>query len=122
MHLGAAVFGMGAAVALGAGGSAAAQANDRLDVVVVTATRQSQSARELPQSVAVVSGEALRSAEGGARATLGLMLGLGYFMLQRMVESGMLAFGLDPLLLAWLPFMLLAAVLTLLLLRLRGRV
>jgi len=64
MHLGAAVFGMGSAVALGAGGSAAAQAIDRLDVVVVTATRQSQSARELPQSVAVVSGEALRRAEG----------------------------------------------------------
>ncbi len=64
----------------------------------------------------------LRNAEGGARATLGLVLGLGFFMLQRMVESGMLAFGLDPLLLAWLPVMLLVAVLTLLLLRLRGRV
>lgn len=64
MHLGAALVGIGTAVALGAGGSAVAQASDRLDVVVVTATRQSQSVRDLPQSVAVVSGEVLRSAEG----------------------------------------------------------
>jgi lipopolysaccharide export system permease protein len=59
----------------------------------------------------------LRSAEAGARAMLGLALGLGYFILQRMAESGTLAFGLDPLLLAWMPVALLAAVVTVLLAR-----
>jgi lipopolysaccharide export system permease protein len=49
----------------------------------------------------------LRVVETGARATLGLGIGLGYFILQRMVESGTIAFGLDPLLLAWAPTALL---------------
>jgi lipopolysaccharide export system permease protein len=57
----------------------------------------------------------LRSAEGGARATLGLVLGLAWFMLQRMVENGTLAFSLNPVLLAWLPTLLLAAAVALLL-------
>jgi lipopolysaccharide export system permease protein len=61
----------------------------------------------------------LRRAEGGARATLGLVLGLLYFILQRMVEGGTLAFGLDPLLLAWLPTLLLGAAVAVLLLRAR---
>ena len=50
----------------------------------------------------------LRSAGSGARAALGLGIGLVYFFLQRIVESGTLVFGLDPLLLAWLPTLLLA--------------
>lgn len=50
----------------------------------------------------------LRSAGSGARATFGLVLGLGYFTLQRMVASGTIAFQLDPLLLAWLPTAVLA--------------
>lgn len=57
----------------------------------------------------------LRSAGSGAKAVLGLAFGLGYFMLLRMVESGTIAFGLDPLLLAWLPTTLLAGVIVLLL-------
>jgi len=61
----------------------------------------------------------LRSAGAGSRATLGLILGLGYFMLQKMVESGTLAFALDPLLLAWAPTLLLASVVGVLVLRLR---
>lgn len=61
----------------------------------------------------------LRTAEGGARMTLGLVLGLGYFMAQRMVESGTIAFALDPQLLAFLPTMLLAAIVVLLLVRQR---
>jgi lipopolysaccharide export system permease protein len=64
----------------------------------------------------------LRSAEGGARASLGLAFGLGYFMLQRMVENGTLVYGLNPLLLAWLPAMLLAAAVAALLWRLRRTV
>lgn len=62
---------------------------------------------------------ALRKAGSGARATLGLMLGLLYFILQRTVESGAIAFRLDPLLLAWLPTLLLGAVVALLLHRSR---
>jgi lipopolysaccharide export system permease protein len=50
----------------------------------------------------------LRSSGSGARAALGLGIGLIYFFLQRIVESGTLVFGLDPLLLAWLPTLLLA--------------
>ncbi|MEN9705871.1 MAG: hypothetical protein RLZZ393_1750 [Pseudomonadota bacterium] len=52
----------------------------------------------------------LRSSGAGARATQGLLLGLGYFLLQKMVESGTFAFSLDPLLLAWAPTLLLGAV------------
>jgi lipopolysaccharide export system permease protein len=62
---------------------------------------------------------ALRKAGSGARATLGLGLGLLYFILQRTVESGAVAFGLDPLLLAWLPTLLLALAVALLLQRTR---
>ena len=40
-----------------------------------------------------------------------------HYILQRMVESGTIAFGLNPLLLAWLPTVLLVAVLAALLAR-----
>jgi lipopolysaccharide export system permease protein len=62
----------------------------------------------------------LRVVETGARATLGLGIGLGYFILQRMVESGTLAFGLDPLLLAWAPTALLLVALAALFARQRA--
>ncbi|MEO7807455.1 MAG: LPS export ABC transporter permease LptG [Steroidobacteraceae bacterium] len=52
----------------------------------------------------------LRAAGAGARTTFGLVLGVGYFLLQRMVENGTFAFNLDPALLAWLPTALLAAI------------
>ena len=61
----------------------------------------------------------LRSAGAGARATQGLVLGFGYFLLQKMVESGTLAFNLDPMLLAWAPTLLLGAVVGTLVLRMR---
>lgn len=61
----------------------------------------------------------MRSAGAGARASLGLALGLLYFIAQRMIENGTLAFGLDPLLLAWLPTLVLGGVVALLLLRTR---
>lgn len=63
----------------------------------------------------------LRSAETGARATLGLGLGLAWFILQRIVESGAMAFALPPLLLAFLPTLLLGTA-VLWLLRRAGRV
>ena len=62
----------------------------------------------------------LRASGNGARATFGLILGMGYFILQRMVASGTIAFGLDPMLLAWLPTAVLALAVTVLLARVRG--
>lgn len=50
----------------------------------------------------------LRSATAGARTTIGLAVGILYFFLQRIVESGAVVFGLNPLLLAWVPTVLLA--------------
>jgi lipopolysaccharide export system permease protein len=61
----------------------------------------------------------LRSAGGGTRTLVGLMLGLGFFLLQRLIESGTFAFGLNPVVLAWLPTALLAAVAVTLLARAR---
>jgi lipopolysaccharide export system permease protein len=61
----------------------------------------------------------LRWVETGARATLGLVMGLAYFILSRMVESGTFALGLNPLLLAWAPTALLTAAVALLFARLR---
>jgi lipopolysaccharide export system permease protein len=51
----------------------------------------------------------MRTAGSGARTLVGLLLGLGFFLLQRLIESGTFAFGLNPLLLAWTPTALLAA-------------
>jgi lipopolysaccharide export system permease protein len=62
----------------------------------------------------------LRASGNGARVTFGLILGMGYFILQRMVASGTIAFGLDPLLLAWMPTAVLALAVTVLMARLRG--
>lgn len=61
----------------------------------------------------------MRSAGTGARTTLGLAVGIVYFFVQRMVESGALVFRLDPLLLAALPTLLLALAAGTLLLRAR---
>jgi lipopolysaccharide export system permease protein len=61
----------------------------------------------------------LRAAGNGARATLGLVLGLAYFILQRMVASGTIAFQLDPLWLAWLPTAALALAVVALIWRMR---
>jgi len=41
---------------------------------------------------------------------LGLLLGIGFFLLQRLIESGTVVFNLNPVVLAWLPTTLLAAV------------
>lgn len=61
---------------------------------------------------------ALRGAENAARATAGLVLGLAWYIAQRMVENGALAFDLPPALMALLPTLLLAAAVALLLARL----
>jgi lipopolysaccharide export system permease protein len=59
----------------------------------------------------------LRGAESARRATVGLAAGLAWYIGQRMVESGALAFDLSPPLMALLPTLLLAALVLLLLVR-----
>lgn len=62
---------------------------------------------------------ALRSSGAGSRMALGLLIGIALFLLQRLIESGTVVFSLDPVLLAWLPTALLAAVSLVLLARAR---
>ncbi len=61
----------------------------------------------------------LRSAGAGARTLLGLAIGIAFFLLQRLIESGTVVFQLDPVVLAWLPTVLLATVALILLARAR---
>ena len=61
----------------------------------------------------------LRSAGTGTRMMLGLLIGIGFFLLQRLIESGSVVFNLNPVLLAWLPTTLLALVTGMLLMRVR---
>lgn len=61
----------------------------------------------------------LRSAGAGARGVLGLALGLAWFMLQKVVENGTAAFGLDPVLLAWAPTLALGVLVGAMMARLR---
>jgi lipopolysaccharide export system permease protein len=61
----------------------------------------------------------LRSAGAGTRMLLGLIAGIALFLLQRLIESGTVVFDLNPVLLAWLPTTLLAAVTLMLLARAR---
>jgi len=60
-----------------------------------------------------------RSAGAGTRMMLGLLFGIGFFLLQRLIESGTVVFQLNPVLLAWLPTALLALVTFVLLARTR---
>ena len=55
-----------------------------------------------------VSGS-LRAAGAGARVGIGLLLGIGFFLLQQMIESGAIVYQGDPVLLAWVPTALMAA-------------
>jgi lipopolysaccharide export system permease protein len=52
----------------------------------------------------------LRSTGSGTRMLLGLVLGITFFLMQRLIESSTVVFALNPVLLAWLPTTLLAAV------------
>ena len=51
----------------------------------------------------------LRSSGRGGRTLIGLLIGVVFFLLQRMLESGAIVFDVKPLLLAWTPTALLAA-------------
>lgn len=61
----------------------------------------------------------MRSAGAGTRTMLGLVIGIAFFLLQRLIESGAIVFHLDPVILAWMPTALLATVTLLLLARAR---
>ena len=45
----------------------------------------------------------LRSAGAGTRTLMGLLLGICFFLLQRLIESGTIVFDLNPTVLAWIP-------------------
>jgi lipopolysaccharide export system permease protein len=61
----------------------------------------------------------MRSATVGGRTTLGLTLGVVYFFLQRLVESGAQVYRVDPLILAWVPTALLTLAALVLIWRIR---
>jgi lipopolysaccharide export system permease protein len=50
----------------------------------------------------------LRSAGSGARTLIGVLIGVTFFFIQRMLESGAVVFDASPMVLAWLPTLLLA--------------
>ncbi|MDF3020558.1 MAG: hypothetical protein K0Q92_1861 [Steroidobacteraceae bacterium] len=51
----------------------------------------------------------LRAAGAGARTLLGVLIGVAFFFIQRMLESGAVVFDVSPIVLAWFPTTLLAA-------------
>jgi lipopolysaccharide export system permease protein len=61
----------------------------------------------------------LRSSGAGTRMLIGLLLGICFFLLQRLIESGTIVFALDPVVLAWIPTAALGMVTLLLLARAR---
>lgn len=61
----------------------------------------------------------LRDSGSGARIAMGFVIGIGFFSLQRTLESGAVVFGGSPILLAWTPTVLLAAAALLLITRTR---
>jgi lipopolysaccharide export system permease protein len=50
----------------------------------------------------------LRSAGSGARTLFGVLIGMAFFLVQRLLESGAVVFDASPILLAWFPTVLLA--------------
>ncbi len=61
----------------------------------------------------------LRSSGAGTRTLMGLLLGICFFLAQRLIESGTIVFDLNPLVLAWIPTALLGCVTLALLARAR---
>jgi len=61
----------------------------------------------------------MRSAGAGTRMLMGLVLGIAFFLLQKLIESGTVVFALNPFALAWFPTALLSAVTLTLLTRTR---
>jgi lipopolysaccharide export system permease protein len=61
----------------------------------------------------------LRAAGAGARTLIGVLIGVAFFFIQRMLESGAVVFDASPLVLAWFPTTLLAAAALILIARTR---
>lgn len=61
----------------------------------------------------------LRSAGAGTRTLMGLLLGICFFLLQTLIESGTFVFALNPAVLAWIPTAAMGIVTLLLLARAR---
>ena len=61
----------------------------------------------------------MRSATLSSRTTLGLTVGVVYFFMQRLVESGAQVYRVDPLILAWVPTALLSLTAMVLIWRIR---
>ena len=51
----------------------------------------------------------LRASGSGARTLLGVIIGVAFFLIQRLTESGAVVFDASPVVLAWMPTALLAA-------------
>ena len=45
----------------------------------------------------------LRSSGAGTRTLMGLLLGICFFLIQKLIESGTIVFALNPMVLAWIP-------------------
>jgi lipopolysaccharide export system permease protein len=52
----------------------------------------------------------MRSTGTGARTVVGILIGVVFFLLAKMLESGGAVFDLSPLVIAWMPTVLLAAI------------
>jgi lipopolysaccharide export system permease protein len=61
----------------------------------------------------------LRSSGAGTRTLMGFLIGIMFFLLQKLIESGTIVFGLNPLVVAWIPTATLGIVTLLLLARAR---
>ena len=61
----------------------------------------------------------MRSTGAGARTVVGVMIGVVFFLLARMLESGGAVFELPPIAVAWLPTALLALITTIAIARVR---
>jgi lipopolysaccharide export system permease protein len=51
----------------------------------------------------------LRAAGAGARTMVGLLLGIGFFALQNLLENGVIVFDVNPIVLAWVPAAMMGA-------------
>lgn len=54
----------------------------------------------------------MRSTGTGARTVVGIMIGVAFFLMAKMLESGGAVFNMPPLMVAWLPTVLLAIITT----------
>jgi len=61
----------------------------------------------------------MRSTGTGARTVVGIMIGVGFFFLARMIESGGEVFRMPPIAIAWIPTIVLAIVTTIAVARVR---